>query len=87
MTIAFASRTVVTLIKCGVKVLDELNPTKKPDCIVHSSAIKHDDPRLKKFKNLEIPFYHRGEFLPIYLPVIRLLPWWVVMEKPVFPEG
>lgn len=51
------------LIKCGVKVLDELNPTKKPDCIVHSSAIKHDDPRLKKFKNLEIPFYRRGEFL------------------------
>lgn len=51
------------LIDHGVKVLDELNPSKKPDCIVHSSAIKHDDPRLNKFRNLEIPFYRRGDFL------------------------
>ncbi len=51
------------LIDHGIKVLEELSPIKKPDCIVHSAAINQEDPRLCKFQNLEIPFYRRGDFL------------------------
>ena len=51
------------LIEHGVKLLDELSPIKEPDCIVHSSAINHDESRLKKLKLSGIPFYRRGEFV------------------------
>lgn len=51
------------LIDHGIKVIDELSPIKEPECIVHSSAIDPNDKRLKKFKDLGIPFYRRGDFL------------------------
>jgi len=47
----------------GVHVLDELNPIKMPDCIVHSSAIQKDNDFLLQFENSEIPIYRRGDFL------------------------
>jgi UDP-N-acetylmuramate--alanine ligase len=51
------------LIDQGVKVLDELNPIKTPECIVYSSAISRDDDRLNKFKKDGLPLYRRGDFL------------------------
>ena len=51
------------LIDHGVKVLDELNPIKTPECIVYSSAISLDDDRLKKFKDDGVSLYRRGDFL------------------------
>ena len=51
------------LIDHGVKVLDELNPIKNPECIVYSSAISRDDDRLKKFKDDGVPLFRRGDFL------------------------
>jgi len=51
------------LIEKGIHVLDELNPIKVPDCIVHSSAIQKDDKFLLQCENSDIPIYRRGEFL------------------------
>jgi UDP-N-acetylmuramate--alanine ligase len=47
----------------GVHVLDELNPIKVPDCIVHSSAIPKENEFLIQFENSEIPIFRRGDFL------------------------
>ena len=47
------------LIDHGVKVLDELNPIKNPECIVYSSAISRDDDRLNKFKDDGVPLFRR----------------------------
>ena len=52
-----------SLVEQGVHILDELNPIKAPDCIVHSSAIQENDPRLLEFEKLQIPILRRGEFL------------------------
>jgi UDP-N-acetylmuramate--alanine ligase len=51
------------LIDHGVIVLDEICPVKKPECIVHSSAINQSDERLDHLRDLEVAFYRRGEFL------------------------
>ena len=51
------------LLSFGVKIIDELNPIKVPDCIVHSSAVSKDDSRLTKFQKMGIPLYRRGDFL------------------------
>ena len=68
----------------GVHVLDELNPIKVPDCIVHSSAIPKDNEFLLQFENSEIPTYRRGIFWPSYSRGIELLQWWEATAKPVF---
>ena len=60
---AFTEPIRTHLINHGVKVLDELNPIKQPDCIVYSSAINFKDDRLVEFRNSQIPIYRRGEFL------------------------
>ena len=51
------------LLSFGVKIIDELNPIKIPDCIVHSSAVSKNDSRLTKFQKMGIPLYRRGDFL------------------------
>ena len=51
------------LLSSGVEILDELNPIKVPDCIIHSSAVSKGDSRLSHFENMGIPLYRRGDFL------------------------
>jgi UDP-N-acetylmuramate-alanine ligase len=48
------------LLSFGVKIIDELNPIKVPDCIVHSSAVSKDDSRLTKFQKMGIPSLSKG---------------------------
>jgi len=51
------------LLDRGIKILDELNPIKSPDCVIYSSAINLEDPRLTSLKGLNVPMYRRGDFL------------------------
>ena len=63
------------LIDQGVKVLDELNPIKTPECIVYSSAISRDDDRLNKFKKMDCLCIVGEIFWPLYSPDTRSLLW------------
>ena len=55
---------VYTLLQeCGVTVLHEPNPLRKPDLIIRSSAVSEKDPRLIPFKKSLLPIYRRGSFI------------------------
>jgi len=54
------------MLEAGVEVLLEPVPHKKPDYIVHSSAINRSDSRLASFRGTSSKIYKRGDFLAEY---------------------
>lgn len=51
------------MIDAGITVLSEATPTRKPDCVIRSSAIGETDDRVGFFRRQSVPIYRRGEFV------------------------
>jgi len=51
------------LCNCGVEILDEPIPRRKPDYIVYSSAVAKESEVFKQVEKLGIKSYRRGDFI------------------------
>ena len=51
------------LITEGIEVLGEPIPTSNPDCVIHSSAIPEEDPKVLCWSKKGVSVYRRGDFL------------------------
>ena len=61
------------LEEAGIKVLSEPTPSKKPDCVIRSSAIPLNSKLVENWLDLEIPVYRRGEFLARFTSKRKIL--------------
>ena len=61
------------LEEAGITVLSEPTPSKKPDCVIRSSAIPLNSKLVKNWLDLEIPVYRRGEFLARFTSKRKIL--------------